>query len=239
MTPSATVPFPPTLTFTPLATLEPGWFEIEVPEARFALRLTNNWLPILLTDRDPGDALAEISRQDPIRAASIRDGLGQAVLDDLVLIAFDTASTTEPYVINLTVAYASPAEGESIDEVRDRHIALYEASDFYEFLAGDSVMVDGRLAHRLRYTTEFAGETERITVYHLEVIAKGHRRYAPILLFTLSAGKGQRNIYESLFDRIVATIRYTRIVIPPTPTSRPTLTSTREQTEMPSLTVTP
>ncbi len=233
-TPSLTLA--PTLTFTPPATVPPGWFEFEVAEARFAISMNGTWLPVPLLDRDAGTALAEITRGDSLRAAALRDGLGQALLDDLIMVAFDTATSGDPYVVNMSIAYASLAEGDTIDEIRDRHLQVYEESDFYGMLAADDTQIDSRPAHRIRYTTRFETGEEVITIYHLEVITRRRRHDGPILVFTFSTSEKRRNIYEGLFDRIVNTIRFTPRRIP---TPSPTATQTPNLTLSPALTQSP
>jgi len=210
LTPTPTTTRIPSLTFTPIATVPAGWYELLVPDARLAIQLTSTWSALSLTDRDPGAALAEINQRDPVLAASLRDGLGQVVLDNLILIAFDTATSGDSYVINLNAAYTNPAEGTTIDEVRDLRLQVYNSSEFYELLATDSTTIDGQPAHRIRYTTTFVGEEGRATIYHLEVISEGRLSRDPLLLFTLSTSEKRRNIYEALLDRIVSTIRFTR-----------------------------
>jgi hypothetical protein len=131
------------------------------------------------------------------------------VIDNLVVIAFDTATSNDPYVVNLNVAYANTAEGDTIKAIRDLHLALYGSSEFYELLADDSTTVDFQPALRIRYTTPFEGAEGRTTVYHLEVISEGRLSDDPILVITLSTSRERRNIYEALLDRIVSTIRFT------------------------------
>lgn len=240
-TPPPSVTPVPTLTLTPPATPPPGWFEVEVKAALFAIQVTSTWLPVPLTDRDASTALAEIAQRDPVQASSLRDGLGQAVLDYLILVAFDTATVNDLYVNNLSVAYANPAEGDSVDAIRDRHLEIYEENEFYEVLASDSTRIDGRPAQRIRYTTQYAVEDGTITVYHLEVITEGRRSEDPILIFTFSTSEGRRNIYEALFDRMASTIRFTRKPVPTaTPLQTPTVDFTRfPPTPTPDVTATP
>ncbi len=209
-TPTRTTTPVPTLTFTPPATVADGWYEIAVQEARLAFQLTSTWSALTLLGRDPGAALAEVGQRDPALAQSLRDGLGQAVLENLILVAFDTATATDFYIVNLTMAYASPASGSTIDAVRDLHLQIYESSDFYEVLATDSTRVDFQPAYRIRYTSPFESEAGATTVYHLEVISEQRRSQEPLLLITLSTSQERRNIYEALLDRIVSTIRFTR-----------------------------
>lgn len=234
----------PTLTFTPPATPPAGWVEIEFRAARFALQLPNTWLSTPLLGRDPAVALAELTQLDPRRGESLQDGLGLAVLDDLIMVGIDTATSTDPYVNNMHAATANPAHGATIDDILAVHLAAFgdEDSDYYEVIATDSTTVDGQPAHRIRYTTRFeTAEGDRITVYHLEVIAEGRRERDPILIFTFSTSQGRRNIYESLYDRIVTTIRYLR-VLPPTPTFTPSPTRDRTltpDTPTPPVTATP
>jgi hypothetical protein len=173
--------------------------------------MPSTWTALTLLGRDPGTALAEITQNDPILLNSIRDGLGQIVLDDLILIAFDTATSADPYIVNLNMAYVNPAEGATIDQVRNAHLALYENNDFYEVIGSDSTQIDFRDAHRIRYTTSFtdAGE-EETTIYHLEIISHQRRSTDPLLIMTLSTSQERRNVYEALLDRIAGTIRFTR-----------------------------
>jgi hypothetical protein len=214
LTPTATTTRVPTLTFTPVNTVPAGWYEFLVPDAELAIQFANTWSGLILTDRDPGAALAEINQRDPGLAASVRDGLGQVVLDNLILIAFDTVTANDLYVVNLNIAYADPAEGTTIDEVRDLRLQVYDNSEFYEVIGADSTTVDSQPAHRIRYTTTFAGEVEgeeeTTTIYHLEVISEGRLSRDPLLLITLSTSEERRNVYEALLDRIVATLRFTR-----------------------------
>jgi len=200
----------PTLTYTPVHTAPAGWYEYKPKNAKFAVQFTSTWTGVSLLGRDPSTALAEITQPDPVLADSLRDGLGLAVLNDLIMVAFDTATSGDPYVINMVISYANPAEGETIDEVRDTHLAIYENSEFYEVIGKDSTILDFRPAHRIRYTTEFNGAGGTTTVYHLEVITQQRRREDPLLIITLSTSKERRNIYEALLDEIVATIRWIR-----------------------------
>lgn len=210
LTPTATTTRIPTLTFTPYATVPVGWYEFKAPNAQLAIQMPNTWSGVELVGTDPTATLVDISQRDPVLAASLEDGMTHVVIDNLVIIAFDTATSNDPYVVNLNIAYANTAEGDTIDAIRDLHLTLYGNSEFYELLANDSTTVDFRPAHRIRYTTPFEGAEGRTTVYHLEVISEGRRSDNPILVMTLSTSRERRNIYEALLDRIAASIRFTR-----------------------------
>lgn len=210
-TPTATTTPVPTLTFTPPATVPVGWYEFFARDAKIAMQMPGTWTALTLLGRDPATALAEITQNDPVLLASIRDGLGQTVLDDMILIAFDTATSADPYIVNLSMAYANSVEGATIDEIRDAHLALYENSEFYEVIGSDTAQVDFRDANRIRYTTTFTDDAvKETTIYHLEVIAHQRRSSDPLLVATFSTSQERRNVYEALLDRIVGTIRFTR-----------------------------
>jgi hypothetical protein len=209
-TPTATMTRIPTLTFTPINTLPAGWEEFPIRDARLAIQFPSTWTSIIFLGRDPATTLQDITQDDPVLADSLRDGLGLAVLDNLIMIAFDTATLGDPYVNNLSIAYASTADGTTIDEIRDTHLALYEGSEFYEVLATDSTTIDGKPAHRIRYSTKYTGAGGTTTLYHLEVISQQRLTRDPLLVLTVTTSEERRNIYEALIDRIVATIRFTR-----------------------------
>lgn len=211
--PTATTTRIPTRTFTPIATLPPGWYEFAAREAKLAFHAPSTWSGLTLADREAGAVLAEMAERDPVLAASLRDGLANVVFDNLIVLAFDTATSSDPYVVNLNIAYANTIEGDTIDEIRDAHLALYGSSEFYELLADDSTTVDWQPAHRIRYRTVFptgSDDEEEVTVYHLEVIAEGRLSTGPLIVMTLSTSQERRNIYEALLDTIVSTVRYTR-----------------------------
>jgi hypothetical protein len=209
-TPTGTATRAPTLTFTPINTLPAGWDEFPIEAAKLAIQFPSTWTSIIFLGRDPAATLRDITQDDPILAESLRDGLGLAVLDDLIMMAFDTATSSDPYVNNISIAYVNPADGTTIDEVRDTHLAVYETGEFYEVLATDSTTVDGKPAHRIRYRTEYSGTGGTTIVYHLEVISQQRRTQDPLLVITLTTSAARRNIYEALLDRIVTTIRFTR-----------------------------
>lgn len=211
ITPTATVTTTriPTLTFTPINTVPVGWIEFQSKEARMAMQFTATWTAVTLVGRDASETLTQITAEDPVLSASIRDGLGIAVLDDLVLLAFDTATSSDAYTVNMTVAYAS--SGTTVDEVYQTHLDIYQNNDFYSVISVDETRVDGRYAQRIRYTSRFVGSDGLETlIYHQEVIAEQRRESDPILIITLSTSELRRNIYEALLDRIVTTIRYLR-----------------------------
>jgi hypothetical protein len=209
-TPTATMTRIPTLTFTPINTLPAGWEEFPVRDAKLAIQFPSTWTSFIFLGRDPATTLRDITQDDAVLADSLVDGLGLAVLDNLIMIAFDTATSGDPYVNNLSIAYTSPADGTTIDDIRATHLAVYEGSDFYELLATDSTTIDGRPAHRIRYSTEYTGSGGTTTVYHLEVITEQRLKRDPLLVITVTTSEERRNIYEALIDRIVGTIRFTR-----------------------------
>jgi hypothetical protein len=209
-TPTATMTRVPTLTFTPINTLPAGWQEFPIRDAKLAIQFPSTWTSITFLGRDPESTLHDITQDDAVLADSLVDGIGLAVLDNLIMIAFDTATSGDPYVNNLSIAYATPADGATIDAIRDTHLALYESSEFYEVLATDSTTIDGKPAHRIRYSTEYDGAGGTTTVYHLEVISHQRLSREPLLVITVTTSEERRNIYEALIDRIVATIRFTR-----------------------------
>jgi hypothetical protein len=198
----------PTMTFTPVATLPPGWAEVVVSDARFAIGLTSTWVAFTMSDRDPASTLAQIGQEDPTLGASLEVGLGDVILDNVSLIAFDAATATDAFVVNLNVSTASGSDGDDIDAILENRTRLYEESAFYELLATDNTHVDFHPARRIRYTSQFQGAEESMTVYHLEVIVDAPRD--AILLFVFSTSEERRNVYEALVDRIVTTIRFTR-----------------------------
>lgn len=211
--PSATITPVPSPTYTPLPTIYPGWTEFVIKEARFAFQLPNTWSAVMLARRDANAAVDDITQNNPTLGASIRHGWGAVEPQNIILIAFDTVTIEDPYVVNLSVAAIKPVEEgteiDTIDTLLERRLEVYDGDEGYELLATDGTTLDFRRAHRIRYKTSFESEVGRVTVYHLEVISET-RRADHILILTLSTSGKRRNIYEGLLDQIVATVRYLR-----------------------------
>lgn len=199
----------PTLTFTPIHTIPVGWIEYQAKDAKIAMQFTATWTAVSLVGRDASDTLTQLTADDPVLAASLLDGLGTAVIDDMVMLAFDTATSSDPYVTNMTVAYAS--SGATVDSVYQTHLGVYQNNDFYSVISVDETRVDGQYAQRIRYTSRYVtSDGSEILIYHQEVIAEQRRKRDPIFIFTLSTSEFRRNIYEALLDKIVMSIRYLR-----------------------------
>ena len=207
VTPSITSTRVPTMTFTPINTPEVGWYEFGVFEAGFAVQFTNTWNGIPMVDRDANATLLDFQATQPNLGASILDGLGQARLEDLLLIAFDTVTVEDPHVTHMLVAYT---EGDDIDGIHARNFGFYESNAFYDVIDTNSLTVDGEAARSIRYTTTYTGLAgESVTIYHLEVVTEQRRTTQDKLVITLSTSDELRDLYENRFDRFIGTLRFT------------------------------
>jgi hypothetical protein len=210
-TPTITTTPVPSPTKTPRPTIPPGWTAVTVEEAGCSINLPNTWSTVFLTNKDPDSLLDSFTAQDVLLGASMAHGAKQINdLDRLFMIAFDTATNEEAdlYVVNLNVAAANPADGETIDAIRDSHLQRYDSDPAIDLSANDHTRIDYRDVHRIRYANTFESDKGSTTVYHLEVIAEPRR--GPILIITLSTSEERRNVYEALLDRIVTTIQFMR-----------------------------
>ena len=161
-----------------------------------------------MINRDANATLLDFQVNQPALGASILDGLGQARLEDLLLIAFDTVTVEDPHVTHMLVAYA---EGDEVDSIHARNFGFYESNAFYDVIDTNSLMVDGEIARSIRYTTNYIGlGGEPVTVYHLEVVTEQRRSTQDKLVITLSTSDEFRDLYENRFDRMIGTVRFTQ-----------------------------
>jgi hypothetical protein len=198
----------PTITPTPLPTIRPGWREYTSPNGGFTLQLPVTWVSLGLSGRDVGATLAQIRAQDALLADGIAHGLGNAVLDKVRFIAFDSATQLDTFATSINVWEATQAEGQNADEVALHRWGEYRSSQFYTLEVAEKITVDWIEADRLHFTSTFTDLDVEITVYQQEVIVENRR--GEVLIFTFSTSQERLETYAPLFERIIETIRLPR-----------------------------
>jgi hypothetical protein len=198
----------PTITPTPLPTMRPGWHEYTSPKGGFTFQLPATWVSLGLSGRDVGATLAQIRAQDALLADGIAHGLGNAVLDNVYFIAFDSATQLDTFATSINVWEATQAEGQNADEVALHRWGEYHSSEFYTLEAAEKITVDWIEADHLYFTSTFTDLDVEIVVYQQEVIV-GNRR-GEVLIFTFSTSQERLETYAPLFERVIETIRLPR-----------------------------
>lgn len=185
------------------------------------MQLPNTWVTFDLTERDPVATLAQMTLENPELSASILNGLGPAKPGTLSLLAFDAASVDAPYIVNLNVSAADPADGQTVEGVASVRQTLYESDPSYTLLASAPISVDGQSAAQILYTSGFETEVERegeegesvieeetLTIYHQDIVVQ--RPDGVVLTFTFSTDVDRQEIYDEIINRVIASIRLLR-----------------------------
>ena len=189
------------------ATLPGDWQRIDLPQ--MALALPPPWVVTAAEDIDPSAAVAEAAAQNPQLAAALERGQIELASGQVQLIAYDLDPanlTTTNYPTNIRVGRQTYPSEPTLQAVADANEQDLRATTGITDVQRAAVEISGNAATRLTSKLQINDTIGNPLTLALEQYLLVNGKDVFIIVFTAPTDQQER--YRTIFDQILATLRF-------------------------------